>query len=55
MSDGSAKWPSSAVFQGVNLISRKRVDAGIRLLESIRDADLDKEIVGLKHVQLAFA
>ena len=44
-----------AVFQGANLISRKQVDAGIRLLESIRDGDLDREIVGLKHVQLAIA
>ena len=42
-----------AVFQGANLISRKQVDAGIRLLESIRDGDPDREIVGLKHVQLA--
>ena len=44
-----------AVFQGANLISRKQVDAGIRLLESIRDGDPDREIVGLKHVQLAIA
>ena len=44
-----------AVFQGANLISRKQVDAGIRLLESIRDGDPDREIVGLKHVQPAIA
>ena len=52
---GMRKDQSRAVFQGANLINRKQVDTGIRLLESIREGDLDKEIVGLKHLWLAIA
>lgn len=52
---GMRKDPYNVVFQGPNLISQKEVDAGKRLLESIRNVDLDREFVGLKHVQLAIA
>jgi len=47
---------SRALFRGLELARNPQTrDQGIRKLQSIRDADLDREDIGLKHVGLAIA